>query len=455
MMCQLAPSERSNLLSGRNGVSCQKNYVGTHIFSASNNNNSSTKKHNGWYVILFGQTIALSLSCANAASSTLENEYQIRVPTFQTGLVYLLLSFHLFWRWCRIKNDGMSESIPMNDEGGQSEGVLHHLSIDDGDSNATIDRRTPQQSSYTVPFTSLPLHTPWHVYLILAILDVEANYLAMLSFQHTSLSSSMLLTSLSVLSTVLLRRLVFQSSTYTTKQHLGIYLCLVGGCLWLRNEFDHGDKGADFGDFANGPTQQSQSYVLYGDLLALSAAFLYGLNDVLAEYFVKTNNDSVEYLGMLGLFGSIFSFIIQVPLVERQSVQQLVARFGVSSDDSMGAMFLLLCFIAMLSYFYISVMSFLSVNDSTILNLSLQTCPLWAVVLTMVQKSMSGEGSGWVAIPPITFFVSLTMVIVGMFLYEKYSENERNESNVGKMDDGSSSDGMELDRDDDYNNCCS
>ena len=73
----------------------------------------------------------------------------------------------------------------------------------------------------------------------------------------------------------------------------------------------------------------------------------------------------------------------------------------------------------------------------------------------MVQKSMSGEGSGWVAIPPITFFVSLTMVIVGMFLYEKYSENERNESNVDNMDDGSSSDGMELDRDDDYNNCCS
>ena len=62
-----------------------------------------------WYIILLGQSIALSLSCANAASSRLENKYII-IPTFQTGIVYIILSFHLvplFWKE-RIKKQSIN-----------------------------------------------------------------------------------------------------------------------------------------------------------------------------------------------------------------------------------------------------------------------------------------------------------------------------------------------------------
>ncbi|KAL7525351.1 hypothetical protein ACHAXR_000965 [Thalassiosira sp. AJA248-18] len=77
-----------------------------------------------------------------------------------------------------------------------------------------------------------------------------------------------------------------------------------------------------------------------------------------------------------------------------------------------------------------SVMSFLSVYDSTILNLSLQSCPLWAVLLTMIQKSVYEND---LVLPPVMFFVSLTMVIVGMFLYESHSGTERGSRDVGEM----------------------
>jgi len=39
--------------------------------------------------------------------------------------------------------------------------------------------------------------------------------------------------------------------------------------------------------------------------MSLSAAFLFGLSTV-AEEFVVKNFDAVEFLGMMGLFGSFF-----------------------------------------------------------------------------------------------------------------------------------------------------
>lgn len=184
-----------------------------------------------WYIILLGQSIALSLSCANAASSRLENKYII-IPTFQTGIVYIILSFHLvplFWKE-RIKkqsiNTGTSNDIYLI-----SYGTKHSRSCDDKHSQDMYQLESKRQ--YTFPFTTLSLHTPCTTYILLSLLDIEANYFAMLSFQHTSLSSSI------------------ANST------------------------------------------------MYGDLLALAAASLYGLNDVAAEYYVKANNDSSVCLNSL------------------------------------------------------------------------------------------------------------------------------------------------------------
>ncbi|KAL7549200.1 hypothetical protein ACHAWF_012469 [Thalassiosira exigua] len=394
-----------------------------------------TTRSSSWTVILFGQTIALALSCANAAAAALENEYRIRVPTFQTGLVYFVLSSHLIYLVWRHRTKQKRGDGSARDEGRreQIDGMLHlYLSVNDMEgTDVTIN----QQPTHYFPFTSLPLHTAWPIYLVIAILDVEANYLAMLSFQHTSLSSSMLLTSLSVLSTVLLRRIFFLRAGYGKMRLLGILLCLAGGCLWLREDFYRDgiaelDRGLANDIVSSQQPEEPQALIFYGDLLALSAASLYGLNDVLAEYFIKANNDRVEYLGMLGMFGSWISFFLQVPLLERDQVKNLIDGCA-DSAISTRVIFLFLSFIALLTYFYTSVMAFLAMYDSTILNLSLQSCPLWAVVLTMLREKMA-DGNSWFAMPPAIFFVSLAMILAGMYLYESNSD-ERN------RDTGSSS----------------
>ena len=386
MMCLLTSditSERSPLI--RRQPIIQHDQVVVNTVSASN----GQEKHNSkWCILLIGQSIALSLSCANAASSTLENKYEIRVPTFQTGIVYFILSFHLLLIYWRRRRERIKEQ--------QHQHTMHNNKI---------------------PLTHIfSLHTPYTTYILLAMLDVEANYLAMLSFQHTSLSSSMLLTSLSVLSTVILRPIIFKTVKYSTKRLFGVGLCLIGGCLWLRFEFYHGRVTAEDNDDTT--NVESNYPIVYGDLLAIFAACIYGLNDVAAEYYIK-KHDKVEYLGMIGLFGAIFSFGIQVPLLEREEVWRLFVVDGIEIE----AWLLFLCFIILLCYFYVSAMNFLSLNDATLLNLSLQTGPLWAVILSMVDYSKND--SSFMATPPLmTYIVSLSLIMVGMFLYESNSEDD-------------------------------
>ena len=408
LMCPTSPvsaSEHSSLL----GNSISNDKLEHFSCDGSRDDDSSTKakqqdQKSKWYIILLGQSIALSLSCANAASSRLENKYQIRTPTFQTGIVYIILSFHL---------------IPLKKQRDNNTDVSNDIDVISCGSRSCNDKHTqdmPQDKSkrqYTFPCTNLYLHTPYTTYILLSILDIEANYLAMLSFQHTSLSSSMLFTSLSILSTLLLRQCVFNSVSYGTKRLIGVVLCLIGGCTWLWHEY-HNDTSFD-GDRQTNTT-------MYGDILALAAASLYGLNDVAAEYFIKANNDSVEYLGMLGFFGSIFSFGIQVPLLEREEVWRLISN-GIADQERL----LFICFVILLSFFYISVMKFLSLYDATILNLSLQTCPLWAVALTKMQNSIDKRIGNDVVIPPVTFFISLAMIMVGMVLYESNEVDKRSD----------------------------
>jgi len=200
---------------------------------------------------------------------------------------------------------------------------------------------------------------------------------------------------------------VFKHVRYGGRGVVGIALCLTGAFLWLRDEAI--DSRQQSGEI-------SISSVLLGDMLACGAAFLYGLNDVVAEYYVKSC-DQEEYLGMLGLFGSILSFGLQVPMLECDQLREMIARANVAPwNELIVAIFLLACFVGFLYCFYNLVLVFLAEFEATILNLSLQTCPLLAV---MAQKILSdGDGAKSISQMQSSFFISLGFVFAGMCLYE-------------------------------------
>ena len=143
---------------------------------------------------------------------------------------------------------------------------------------------------------------------------------------------------------------------------------------------------------------------------------------------------------MLGLFGSLFSFCVQAPLLERDAVLDLLSRFGegnitgadMSNTSNAPFLFLIFGFVIMLSFFYVAVSLFLSKNDATILNLSLQSCPLWAVVLATVAEIFTKGEMSW--FPRPLYFVALILVVAGTFSYESAEDDEHSELYCGSKD---------------------
>ncbi|XP_051908136.1 solute carrier family 35 member F1 isoform X2 [Hippocampus zosterae] len=145
----------------------------------------------------------------------------------------------------------------------------------------------------------------WWKYMILGFIDIEANYLTLKAYQYTTLSSVQLLDCF-VIPVVLLLSWFFLLVRYKFIHVVGTLLCLMGvGCM----------VGADI---LLGPQQALGEQKLFGDLLVLGGATLYGISNVCEEFIVK-NLNRVEFLGMIGLFGSFFSGI-QLAIMEHKEL---------------------------------------------------------------------------------------------------------------------------------------
>ncbi|KAI2652208.1 Solute carrier family 35 member F1 [Labeo rohita] len=135
----------------------------------------------------------------------------------------------------------------------------------------------------------------WWKYMILGLIDIEANYLVIKAYQYTTLTSVQLLDCF-VIPVVLLLSWFFLLVRYKVLHFVGVGVCLLGmGCM----------VGADV---LVGRQQGLGDHKLLGDLLVLAGATLYGISNVCEEFIVK-NLSRVEFLGMMGLFGSFFSGI--------------------------------------------------------------------------------------------------------------------------------------------------
>lgn len=141
--------------------------------------------------------------------------------------------------------------------------------------------------------------------MLLALVDVEANFLLILSHQYTTLTSIQLLDCVSIPAALALS-CIFLKVRYKIVHIIGVSVCLMGvGCLvWA--------------DVEDGRSLSGGKNQLLGDMLCLSGAIMFALVTVVQELVVKTL-DWVEYLGMMGLLGSIYS-ILQTAILERHTV---------------------------------------------------------------------------------------------------------------------------------------
>ncbi|KAL2747951.1 solute carrier family 35 member F2-like isoform X2 [Vespula maculifrons] len=144
-------------------------------------------------------------------------------------------------------------------------------------------------------------------YLLLALIDVEACTLITSSHQFTSLASIQLLDCVAIPVALALSCLVL-GVRYRMVHIVGVSVCLMGvGCLVWAGIHDNKDPAS---------TGKNQ---LVGDMLCLGGAVLFSITTVLQELAVKTV-DIIEYLGMIGFFGTILS-CLQMAVLERLQIE--------------------------------------------------------------------------------------------------------------------------------------
>ena len=380
--------------------------------------------------LLFGQGLALLVASVNASSFELSFRFGMQTEFFQMFLVYAILTLHL-WKPKKDASSSGSSLLSSSSSAAASYDINNHSTSADGFVS-------------TVPFTRIRLRIRWWYYLVYAVMEVLPSVMTLLSFRYTSLTSTTLLGSLMAPSTMFFSGHLL-GKVFRSHHYLGAAMCVLGGCLTVWSDVDLGsdvavDTVADSlattttttitieqallgGGLANTAVETLEetavarplSYV--GDLLAIGAALMYGLGDSLAEYSIK-HVDKDEYLGMLGLFGTIMCGLV-FPWLEGKEVEELFRgqvfdeqgielQGGITGNRWQIAAVVLWYILSVLGY-YIGLGAFLQRSDATLLNLSLQAANLWVILFSWaVYKEL----------PPLAFFFALVLVAAGIYEYE-------------------------------------
>ncbi|XP_032879322.1 solute carrier family 35 member F2 [Amblyraja radiata] len=152
------------------------------------------------------------------------------------------------------------------------------------------------------------LKAKWWKYLLLGLIDVEANYMTVKAYQYTTLTSVQLLDCF-VIPVVMLLSWFILHSRYKAIHFAAVLMCLLGVGIMV---------GADV---LSAKHPEIGINKLLGDLLVLGGAILYGISNVYEEFIVK-NFSTEEFLGMLGLFATLFSGI-QLGILEHNEIANI------------------------------------------------------------------------------------------------------------------------------------
>ena len=250
-----------------------------------------------------------------------------------------------------------------------------------------------------------PLKMPVYLYAFLAISDMEANFLSVTAYQYTDITSILLLNSLTIPWVVLLSYFVLKKR-YNLKQVAAVIVCLLGlGLIVVSDILRERSRG-----------NQSSPTAWIGDLICVGSSLMYACQNVLQEYMLKRlgktmlGSDS-EYLGMLGLFGFLFS-VIQWTIIERSEVT--AAGPGLWTDEVAG---LLVGFSVTMVCLYLLLTWFIGSFDASLFNMNILTSSIYGILLDFSQnKSSPRIATDWM------YVLAYAFIVIGVVVY---SVNDR------------------------------
>jgi solute carrier family 35, member F1/2 len=400
---------------------------------------STVPTRSKWGSLLMGQMIALLASSQNTSSFTLEYVMGFKFPLFLMCNAYFLLALlhlvvfqeddHHPTRRTTTTCSSLHPCSEQQDEGQDEQGDPEE------EKSRTLQSVPPKQETvYSLPFfTSISLRVPWWSYLGLSLLDVAPNYMTLMALKYTSLTSTTLLGSLTVPSAMLACRVLLRKQ-FQRHHYMGVVLCLVGGSLMMWVDLERTTTtsttggGQSLDDLTTTTTTLSTTttsthpYSHLGDCFAVAAALFYGIGDALGEFWIK-HVDRKEYLGMIGLFGCLYTLLL-FPIVEGREVLSLFVEASTNLETFLPTMVAMIWFSVSVVGFYMCTTWFLQSADATLLIISLQTSNVWAILFAVVAYHDT---------PPPLFYLALVLVVGGVMCYEllggaKAGERRRRES---------------------------
>ena len=133
---------------------------------------------------------------------------------------------------------------------------------------------------YAVVFGSIliyrrkPIKVSWYWYLLIAVVDLEANYVGLKAFQYTSFTSIMLLSCCSI-PTVLFLTWQFLRTRYGTNHFAGVAICVAGLVVVLFSDVHSQDRA------------RGGSNVFLGDAIIIIVSIFAAILNVSQEFIVK------------------------------------------------------------------------------------------------------------------------------------------------------------------------
>ena len=242
----------------------------------------------------------------------------------------------------------------------------------------------------------------WH-WLAIAAADVEANYLLVLAYQYTDITSVCILDAFTVPTVIMLSSMFF-GQRYSARQLLAAALCVLGIAVLVAADV------VQRGGAATRPHPRGDDVAWVGDLLVLAGAALYGCSNVAQEYLVRRVVGRVEYLAHLGGYGALIA-IVQAACLEREAIAAVwQSAWGSSEQRPTELLFSLEAgFVCALCAFYILVATLLERGSSaTTMNLSLLTSDFWAV---LVGIGLLHARPGW------AYAAAFSLTVGGLALY--------------------------------------
>ncbi|KAG2438260.1 hypothetical protein HYH02_010959 [Chlamydomonas schloesseri] len=257
----------------------------------------------------------------------------------------------------------------------------------------------------------------WYLYLLLAALDVEANFLVTKAYQYTSVTSVTLLDCFTIPAVMALSAAAL-AARYLPGHYGGALLC-IGGLAVL--------VATDGSSATGGPNP------VLGDALVLMGSVLYAVSNVAQERLLLGATPVSELLAAVGGFGAVLGGV-QAVVLERGAW----AAADWSSPWATAAP--LLGFSLALYTFALLLPRVLLWGGATVLNLSLLTSDVWAAAARVVFFGGFGGTEGW-------FALSLVLEVAGLVLYTAAGQTHQHPGGPGGGGAGGGAGGGEGDGD--------